>query len=93
LDKQALAVLIPVLAVFFGGMVVLSRTAIGLALARRLGGDPGGGDELHQHLAEVQAELAELRGELARTQERLDFTERLLARHSEPPRLGASSRG
>lgn len=92
MDKQALAVLIPVLAVFFVGMVGLSRTAIGLALARRIGGERPGADELHQHLAEVQAELADLRAQLADTQERLDFSERLLAQHPEAPRLGSSAR-
>ncbi len=33
------ALLIPVLAIFFGGIAALSRTAIGKAIARRIGGE------------------------------------------------------
>lgn len=79
MDKQALAVLIPVLAVFFSGMVVLSRTAIGKALARRIGGDEGVPTALEGELRELRVELDTLRGEVMETQERLDFTERQLA--------------
>jgi hypothetical protein len=79
MDKQELAVLIPVLAVFFSGLVVLSKTAIGKALARRIGGVEGVPPALESELRELRLELDALRGELMETQERLDFTERQLA--------------
>ncbi len=79
MDKQALGVLIPVLAVFFSGLVVLSRTAIGKALARRIGGEEGMPALLEGELRELRSEVDSLRGELLETQERLDFTERQLA--------------
>ncbi len=79
MDKQALAVLIPVLCVFFAGLVVLSKTAIGRALARRIGGDEGTSGALEGELRDLRLEVDALRGELMETQERLDFTERQIA--------------
>lgn len=88
MDKQALAVMIPVLAVFFTGLVVLSRTVIGKAIARRIGGDQQTGDDVHQHLVELETEMAAMRQELLEAQERLDFAERLLARPDDGVRVG-----
>jgi hypothetical protein len=79
MDKQALGVLIPVLAVFFVGMVALSRTVIGKALARRIGGEEDAGALLEGEVRELRSEVDALRVELMETQERLDFTERQLA--------------
>jgi len=79
MDKQELAVLIPVLFVFFTGLVVLSKTAIGKALARRIGGDVGTAGALEGEVRELRAEVDALRSELMETQERLDFAERLVA--------------
>jgi hypothetical protein len=78
MDKQALAVLIPVLAIFFGGLIVLSKTAIGRALARRIGGEEGDPAALDVAVRELRLEVDALRGELMETQERLDFAERQL---------------
>jgi hypothetical protein len=90
MDKQALAVMIPVLAVFFIGMAVLAQSAIGKALAHRISGSPKAlDDELRQHLLDMEADLTVMRQELSETQERLDFAERLLANHREEPRLGS----
>ena len=79
MDKQALAVLIPVLAVFFVGLVAISRTAIGKALARRIGGEVESRPAFAADLDDLRAEVSALRGELLETQERLDFTERMIA--------------
>ena len=90
LDRQTLAVLIPVLAVFFGGLAALSRTVIGQAIAQRIAG-PGNLDrELQEQLDAVRQEVDSLRRELLDTQERLDFTERMLASVRETGRLAGS---
>jgi hypothetical protein len=63
------------------GVVGLSFSPIGRALARRLSGDKGEQAD-GAALAEVDAlreELQTLRGEVGDMQERLDFAERLLA--------------
>lgn len=94
MDKQALAVMIPVLAVFFVGLTVFANTAIGKALARRIGGDvrPRLDEDVSLQLQEVHSEMAAMRQELLETQERLDFAERLLARRDDDARLGAAGR-
>lgn len=80
MDKQSLAVMIPVLAVFFSGMVILSRTLIGKAIARRIEGSGGvSGDEL-AFLRDQAAEVDELRDRLGELEERVDFAERMLPR-------------
>lgn len=88
MDRQTLALMIPVLAVFFAGLVVLSRTAIGKALARRIGGETGAHLDEHR-LAVLEDDMERLRQELMETQERLDFAERLLA----APARGGSGEG
>jgi hypothetical protein len=90
MDKQALAVMNTVQAVFFVGMGVLAQSAIGKANAHRIGGSPKAlDDELRQHLLDMEADLTVMLQELSETQERLDFAERLLASHREEPRLGS----
>ena len=79
MDKQELAVLIPVLCIFFTGLVVLSRTAIGKALARRIGGEETIPPALEGELRDLRLEVDALRSELLEMQERVDFTERQLA--------------
>ena len=56
------------------------RSPIVEALARRIGGD---------HLAGAlqDGEIAELRARVSELEERLDFTERMLAQSREPDRL------
>src|SRR5690349_5048243 len=50
------------------------------AWAQRLGRAPAALPEPEGRLEDLAAELDQLRGELAEAQERLDFTERMLAR-------------
>jgi hypothetical protein len=79
-----LGLMVPVLGLTVVGLFVLSRSSIGQALARRIAGerqDP----EYDERLLALQEDVAALRGQLQETQERLDFTERVLAR-AEPPR-------
>jgi hypothetical protein len=89
-DRHALALLIPILA--------LSIPVLGIALhglqkywqlrveeARIRAGALGAGGEAE--LSQLRSEVDQLRQELAEVQERLDFTERMLARSKEPDRL------
>jgi len=72
---------------FFGGVtaVMLAFSPIGRALADRLR-HRGGQPELDPA---VQDELMRLRADVAELQERMDFTERVLAQRKEPGRLPA----
>jgi hypothetical protein len=67
-------------AVVVGGVVIVSKTEIGRALVQRLRG--GRGDAQVQQLA---ADVDALRDELVDMHERLDVTERLLARSERRP--------
>ena len=81
MDKQALAVMIPLTIVFFSGLMLLSRTTIGRAIARRIGGEVAPDATLRIH--ELEAEVEGLRAELAQIHERIDFAERMLMRAEE----------
>lgn len=78
-------VFIPIVAVggFFAWMIVLSP--LGKALAERLlhGPQPVGGGQEHAELAE---NVEQLRREVAELAERVDFTERLLAKSTSQER-------
>jgi hypothetical protein len=71
------------------------HVALGLAFgywAQRLGQAPGDlglglGPELQPRLEALEFEVSDLRRELSETQERLDFTERVLAQGQESRRL------
>jgi len=79
------AVFIPIVAVggFFAWMIALSP--LGKALAERLVHGPraAGGSEDHAELAET---VEQLRREVAELAERVDFTERLLAKSTSQER-------
>jgi hypothetical protein len=81
---------IPIFLFGIMGVVGLSFSPIGRALARRLAGEKGEPAE-SAALAEVDAlreELQALRGEVVEMQERIDFAERLLAQVREQGKLG-----
>jgi hypothetical protein len=78
----------------FGGgtLFLLSISPVGRAIADRI--RRSGGDLSHDLAARiresqlaVEDELEALRHEVAEVQERLDFAERLLAKHREPEQL------
>ena len=83
--SHLIGLMIPLLALSIGGTLVLSRTRIGEAIARRISGDTRS-PELQAHLETLEDELVSLRGQLAETNERLDFAERLLTRGEEGQR-------
>jgi len=83
MDKQIMALMIPVLAlsipvvaIIFGSLVKMAKFK---AEAQR---GALAGPEMDQRLAAIEDEVVSLRHELVETQERLDFTERLLAQKS-----------
>jgi predicted nuclease with TOPRIM domain len=90
MDARALGVLIPIIAlsipvvaIVFGGLQKLMRLRIEETRVRAGGLGEGGEEELRA----LRDDLERLRGEVGEMQERLDFTERLLARNAEPDRL------
>jgi hypothetical protein len=91
--QHILPFMIPIFGIVFGSMVLIARSPIGHAIARRISGERGVPEDVHQHLLEVQSELESLRAEVAETQERLDFAERLLLKGAErtPGRQAAGS--
>ena len=80
--------------VIVGMLILVGRVVryVGPAIARRLGGDVDGGrraDLLHADVDDLKARLAELehdRDRLAELEERLDFTERMLAKPADAGR-------
>jgi hypothetical protein len=77
------AFLIPVTAIAMWGAVKIAKIK---AQSRVAGGDP----EAAARLQALEQEVGALRQEIVEAQERLDFTERMLAQHSpdriDPPR-------
>ncbi|HEY5547592.1 MAG TPA: hypothetical protein VIK50_16170 [Gemmatimonadaceae bacterium] len=77
MDRHALAVLIPVITMFFTGLIAFSFTRLGKAVAKRLEGGVDG--ETAERLSRLEAEQDRLQRELAEAHERLDFAERVIA--------------
>jgi hypothetical protein len=62
-------------------IVKVAQSQVGQALARRISGKGGAGDqELREEVLELRDHVAQLENRLAENEERLDFTERLLSR-------------
>ena len=80
MDRQAVFALIPIVGLFFAGLITFSFTRLGRALANRIEGriDPG----TEARLATLEAANDELRQALGEAHERLDFAERALTRGS-----------
>lgn len=70
MNPAVLALLIPIIAIVCGTIVKVTRPKDGGAELPA---------ELRQRLEALESEVGALRQELGETQERLDFTERLLA--------------
>jgi len=78
-NPGSLGVLIPIIGLLIGFFVVFSKSELGRALAQRISGGAPASHALEGELRELRGELEVMRAELLETQERLDFTERLLA--------------
>jgi hypothetical protein len=86
MDHGSLALLIPIMALAIPVCAIVFNGLIKVAKYRA--GSAGGTDPAAEsRLSALEQEVAQLRGELSETQERLDFTERLLARNAESRRL------
>ena len=73
-------------------IIGVARSQIGAAIARRLHGKGGGDPELRDELEGMRERVASLEHRLSDSEERLDFTERLLARTHEPAQLTDTAR-
>lgn len=66
------------------GLVNIFKGPVGQAMARRIqGGHHSGDSELAGELFELKGQVESLQQRLAETEERLDFSERLLANRTE----------
>ncbi len=74
--------LVPITLFLVIGAVVIAKSPIGEAIAGRIRGRVDGNGELRLEIEQLRQDLDAVRQELAETQERLDFTERLLAKGS-----------
>ena len=84
--------LVPIVVFVMLGLVGVSFSPMGRALARRIGGEAGalqGGQRDTAELEALHGDMADLRRELDEVQNRLDFTERLLAQAKERGLLNA----
>lgn len=74
------------MSIFFLAMaaIFVLRGPFGRALADRLAGKPGVDD---REVRELRGEVEDLRHQLTEVQERLDFTERMLAQQREAERV------
>ena len=71
---------------FVGGGYLITRPLVN-AIARRISRDPAPPAVSDGAVDELRIELDDARGRIAALEERLDFTERVLAKQREPERL------
>lgn len=75
------------------GLLIVGFGPIGRAVARKIDGKGGAAPDLEALRQEHQGDLDAVRERMVELEERLDFTERLLARQREPGQLpGAGPR-
>lgn len=76
--------ILAIILIFGGGTaILLSFSPVGRALAARIRGEVPAATVDH----ELRAEVDQLRQDVVELQERLDFTERVLAQRPDPARL------
>jgi hypothetical protein len=87
MDPGVVVFMIPIVGIagFFSWMIAISPLGKAVADRIRHGPTPRGGAQGGQE--EVLSALEDLRREVAELAERVDFTERLLAKHREAERL------
>lgn len=85
MDPAVIALMIPIVAILSGSAI--KAYTMYIAEQRRTGGH-----EMDGRLEAIEHEVAALRTELNETQERLDFTERLLAQGGQSKRVEGEAR-
>ena len=84
--------MVPIVVFIVLGLIPISFSPVGRALARRIAGESAARDEREDaEIEALQGDMAELRRELDEVQNRLDFAERLLTQAREKGLLGAPS--
>jgi hypothetical protein len=84
--------MVPIVLFIMLGLIPISFSPVGRALARRIAGESAARDEREDaEIEALQGDMAELRRELDEVQNRLDFAERLLAQARERGLLGTPS--
>lgn len=81
--KQILAMLIPILALTIPIVAIATNAWLKMARLKADAARDGLGPGADHRMAALEDEVAQLRSELMEAQERIDFTERLLARQSD----------
>jgi len=87
MDRQSLALLIPIIALSIPVVAIVINGLVKVARYRAMGSGTEGGGELGGRVDALEQEVDILRNELADTQERLDFAERMLAQGEQQRRL------
>ncbi len=72
-----------------GAAVILIAIQVGRAISGKYRMPPRGSQGSETEIAELQQSLDAMQRRVAELEERVDFTERLLARHRDADRLGA----
>ena len=71
-------------------VIKVAQSQVGQAIARRISGKSGPmDDEMRNELLDLREHVGHLEQRLAESEERIDFTERLLAQRGEPARVEA----
>ncbi len=76
--------LIPIIAIIMVGGLIYQKNSIRMYEAKRMA---GGDVELEGRVAQLEHEMDGVRGQLSETQERLDFTERMLTQVRDAQKL------
>ncbi len=86
--QHLLPFLIPIVLFVVIGTTVILGGPVGKALGQRIAGKSAAGDRSVE-TDELRGDVEDLRHRLTEMEERLDFTERVLAQHreTEPPRI------
>jgi hypothetical protein len=79
---EVLVMAIPFAIVSIGGLLLLSRSQIGEAVAQRIAGAPRS-SVIQEQIETLHEAVAELPNQLSEVQERVDFAERLISRAEE----------
>lgn len=87
MDKQALAMLIPIMALAIPVAGIIMGSMVKIAKLKADGQRMNLAPETDARMAALEDDVQQLRRELGETQERLDFTERLLAQRTEAKQL------